>query len=410
MAFGETLWMLTLYVAIFIHSLLLAWGVYCHLTRTHIPPGITHGAKLRIISMASGYVFGLGLLLEKLGICHRYMIWRILDVWIPPKRYQGLVIKDLVFDGVPVRVHWPQTSSAENKRGVMYFHGGISLFGTMRAHERTCCYIAHQSESVVVNVNFRLAPEHLYPTPVLDCCTAATHFLKHAKEYGVDPNHIAIGGDSSGGTIATAVCQQLVARKDLPRVRAQFLIYPFVQAVDFNLPSHQQYHSVPPLFRKRTVKHGFMYLTGKMVNVDGIIKGAHVSADIWLKHRKWVSADNIPEEFKVRGYVPAVPPPFSQKLHEICKRGFEPMFSPLLAEDNIICQLPQTLILTCEYDIIRDDGLLYKKRLEDSGVPVTWHHLQDGFHGITLSFGLGPLEFPAARKCLQHVADFLKGT
>nr|XP_028566543.1 arylacetamide deacetylase-like 3 isoform X1 [Podarcis muralis] len=272
-----------------------------------------------------------------------------------------------------------------------------------------CRAIAHQTDSVVMCAEYRLVPEHPYPVPVLDCLTAVIYFMKNAKEYGVDASRIAIAGESSGGTFTAAICQELVTREDLPRVRAQVLIYPFLQGLDFNLPSYQQNHSVPPMFRKRTVKVGLTYLTGKTMNVDGVLKGAHVPPDLREKYQKWINADNIPEEFKARGYVPVAPAPFLEELYEQVKRGTETMFVPLLAEDDIIRQLPETFILTCEYDGFRDDGLLYKKRLEDNGVPVTWYHVQDGYHGIMALAGWGPLAFLNTQKCLQSVIQFLKG-
>ncbi|XP_053226093.1 arylacetamide deacetylase-like 4 [Podarcis raffonei] len=409
MAFGGTLWMLILYMIIFIHSLLFARGVYYHFTRIHIPPGITHSRKLYIFSFALGYLLELGVFLEKMGICHRYVICRAVYDAIPTKKDLNLIRKDLVFDGVPVRVYWPKTPAAGNRRGIIYFHGGTGILGSIRACENVCCSIVHESDSVVVNVGFRLAPEHPYPVPVLDCLTATIHFLKNAKEYGVDPNYIAIAGESSGGTFAAAICQELVTREDLPRVRAQVLINPFLQPGDFDLPSYQQNQSVPPLFRKRVIKFGLRYLTGKDMNVDPFIKGAHVPPDLREKYKKWISADNIPEEFKARGYVPVEPAPFSKELYEQVKRGTEAMFAPLVAEDDIIRQLPETFLLTCEYDVLRDDGLLYKKRLLDNGVPVTHHHLTDACHSTICYLGWGPLEFPSSKKCLQHVVQFLKG-
>ncbi|XP_060125954.1 arylacetamide deacetylase-like 4 [Zootoca vivipara] len=409
MAFGGTLWMLILYMIIFIHFLLFARGVYYHFTRTHIPPGITHSIKLHIFSFAMGYFLDLGVFLEKLGICHRFVILRAVYDAMPTRKDSKLIRKDLVFDGVPVRVYWPKTSPAGNRRGIIFLHGGAGLIGSIRTSENVCCSIVHESDSVVVSVGYRLAPEHPYPVPVLDCLTAAIHFLKNAKEYGVDPNCIAIVGESSGGTFATAICQELVTREDLPRLRAQVLIYPMLQTVDFDLPSYQQNQLVPPLFRERAIKFGGRHLTGKDINVDGVIKGAHVPYDLREKYQKWISADYIPEEFKARGYVPHAPAPFSEELYEQVKRSAETMFAPLLAEDDIIRQLPETFILTCEYDIIRDDGLLYKKRLEDNGVPVTYHHLPDACHATISYLGWGPLEFPSSKKSLQHVAQFLKG-
>ncbi|XP_032992088.1 arylacetamide deacetylase-like 4 isoform X1 [Lacerta agilis] len=409
MAFGGTLWMLILYMIIFIHVLLFARGVYYHFTRTHIPPGITDGRKLLFFSFVLGYLLELGVFLEKLGICHRYVLCRAAYDNMPTRKDSKLIRKDLVFDGVPVRVYWPKTSPAGNRRGIIYLHGGAGLIGSIRASENICSSIARESDSVLVSVGFRLAPEHPYPVPVLDCLTAAIHFLKNAKEYGVDPNCIAIVGDSSGGTFATAICQELVTRQNLPRLRAQVLINPFLQTGDFDLPSYQQNQSVPPLFRKRIIKFGVRHLTGKDMNVDGVIKGAHIPPDLWEKSRKLISADNIPEEFKARGYVPKAPAPFSEELYEQVKRGRETMFAPLLAEDDIIRQLPETFILTCEYDVLRDDGLLYKKQLEDNGVPVTHHHLPDAGHATICYLGWGPLEFPSSKKCLQHVVQFLKG-
>lgn len=256
---------------------------------------------------------------------------------------------------------------------------------------------------------YRLSPEYAPPIQNQDCLTAAVHFLKNAKDYGVDPNCIVIGGDSSGASGAAALCQELVGRGDLPRVRAQILMYPFLQALDFNLPSYQQNQSVPILFKKRAISLGFRYFKTKTDDLAQIMKNAHVPEDVKEKYKKWVSADNIPDEFKAKGYSPVVPAPFSKRLYELTKPALETWFSPLLAEDEIIRRLPETFLLTCEYDVLRDDGLLYKKRLEDNGVPVTWHHLRDGFHGICYPIDLGPLEFASTRISMKNIIHFLRG-
>ncbi|XP_042336087.1 arylacetamide deacetylase-like 3, partial [Sceloporus undulatus] len=389
MTLGSTLWTLATYMSIVVLCSLLAWGVYYDLTRTHIPPGVIQPAKLWLGNFFSSPVTRLAVVIEKLGICHRYKLWRLAMNGIPPMKSSKLIIKDLFFDEIPVRVYWLKTASSGNRRGMVYLHGGAGLFGSIQSYERVCRHIARESDTVVVCVGFRLAPEHPFPIPVLDCCTATIHFLKNAEEYGVDSNRIVVCGDSSGGTFAAAVCQHLVPRKDLPRVRAQILFYPFLQGMDFNLPSYQQSHSIPVLFKKRAIKLGIMYLIGKQVNVDGLMKNAHVPKHLWVKYQKWISADLIPEEFKARGYVPIEPAPFCQELYELFREGSNPMFSPLIAEDDVIRQLPETFLLTCEYDVLRDDGLLYKKRLEDNGVPVTWHHVKDGFHGIMFPIDYG---------------------
>ncbi|KAJ6656866.1 hypothetical protein lerEdw1_003197 [Lerista edwardsae] len=349
-----------------------------------------------------------GNFLEKLGICHELALNRRMFDGVSPSPDSNLLIKNLIFDDVPVRVYWPKTHVTGQRRGVLYFHGGMGLLGTFRGYERVCRNIAEGSDSVVVCVGFRLAPEHPYPIQVRDCLTAAVHFLKHAEEFGVDSNHIVIVGDSSGGTYTAAVAQELVTRVDLPRLRAQILIYPFLQALDFNLPSYQQNHSCPVISKKVALQLGFRILGKKVIGVDAIMKNAHVSEAMRVKYRKWVSADLIPAEFKLRSFEPPVLAPFSEELHEMMKPVFETRFSPLLVEDEVIRQLPETFLLTCEYDIFRDDGLLYKKRLEDNGVPVTWYHAQEGFHGIFLFLGYPYLEDQTSRDSFKHVMHFLK--
>ncbi|KFV79460.1 Arylacetamide deacetylase-like 4, partial [Struthio camelus australis] len=248
-------------------------------------------------------------------------------------------------------------------------------------YERTCRYFARKSNSVVVSVGYRLAPEYPYPAQFEDCLAATTHFLRTAEDYGVDPTRVVICGDSSGGTLTAAVAQAMVNRKDLPKLRAQILIYPFLQGVDFNLPSYQQNKGVPVLLKERTLILGLKYLNKDLSVMNEIFKGVHVPEDLQLKYQKWLSPDNIPEEFKTRGYKPRKIYPSSEELYAKAKPIFDPVFSPLLAEDTVIPQLPEAFILTCEFDVLRDDGLLYKKRLEDHGVKVTWCHLEDGFHG-----------------------------
>ncbi|NXE94114.1 ADCL3 protein, partial [Menura novaehollandiae] len=103
------------------------------------------------------------------------------------------------------------------------------------SHDRICQYIAKESGSLVVSVGYRLAPEHKCPAAYEDCLNATEHFLQHMEHYGVDPTRVVVCGDSAGGNLAAVVSQTLAGRSDLPRLRAQILIYPGLQALDFNL-------------------------------------------------------------------------------------------------------------------------------------------------------------------------------
>lgn len=256
---------------------------------------------------------------------------------------------------------------------------------------------------------YRLAPEHPYPAQFEDCVTATIHFLRTAQDYGVDPSRIIICGDSSGGTLTAAVAQALVNRRDLPKLRAQILIYPFLQCMDFDLPSYQQNKGVPILLKERAITFGLRYTNKDVRLLEKITELSYIPEDLRVKYKKWVSADHIPEEFKARGYKPSPTLPFAEETFVMLRPLLNPVFSPLLAEDSVIARLPEAFILTCEYDVLRDDGLLYKKRLEDHGIKVTWCHLQEGFHGTVFLALWGRLfAFRSGKKGLEKIVNFLR--
>ncbi|NXX47705.1 ADCL4 protein, partial [Tricholaema leucomelas] len=396
--------LLVLFSAVFVGGfiLLVMAAINFHLSNSEIPPGVSHPVKLRIIHITSIVTAVVGRILENTGICSQIGFVRYLQGWTlgeDPK----LFIKELWFKKVPVRIYQPKVPSASQRKGVMFFHGGGWVLGSFETHEKLCCYMARESESVVIAVRYRLAPEHKYPAAYEDCLNATIHFMRNTEHYGVDPANVIVCGDSAGGNLAAAVSQTLASRSDLPRLRAQILIYPGLQAVDFNLPSYQQNQRVPLLSREHAAFFALQYLNGHAANMEEVLAGAHIPVDIKLKYSKWVSPDNIPEKFKVRGYKPHVLLDCTTEVYEKVKRFCEPSLCPLLAEDAVVQQLPESFILTCEYDVLRDDGLLYKKRLEDNGVRVTWYHLEDGFHGIITTFNNVWLSFPGGTRGLDNI-------
>uniref|UniRef100_A0A669QQQ7 Alpha/beta hydrolase fold-3 domain-containing protein n=1 Tax=Phasianus colchicus TaxID=9054 RepID=A0A669QQQ7_PHACC len=345
-------------------------------------------------------VFEQGKILEKIGICSQISFVRYMQGIKALGADQKLFIEDLWFEKVPVRIYQPKAPSASPRRGVMFFHGGGWVFGSLVGHVL--------NSHLEIDSKQRVTPEHKYPAAYEDCLHASIHFMKNAEHYGVDPAQISVCGDSAGGNLAAAVSQTLAGRADLPRLRAQILIYPILQALDFNLPSYKQNQAIPLLFQERAAFYVLQYLNGNSSNLEQVLEGSHIPIDIKLNYRKWVSEDYIPERFKVRGYKPHVLLDCSTEVYETVKRFCEPNLCPLLAEDAVVQQLPESFILTCEYDVLRDDGLLYKKRLEDNGVRVTWCHLEDGFHGIINSFNSEWMSFSSGKRGLDNIVNFLK--
>ncbi|XP_030319302.1 arylacetamide deacetylase-like 4 isoform X2 [Calypte anna] len=376
-------------------------------TEAEIPPEVDQPSKLHLYHCCYTLMQILAEILENLGIIKEHILIRLITDGLPACRDSKLFTKDLLFAEVPVRVYLPRVPSASKRRGIIFIHGGCGIFGSIRGYERICQYIARKSDSVLVSLGYRLSPEHKYPAQTLDCLTATVHFLKTAENYGVDPERIIIYGDSAGGTFATSVCQELVNRRDIPKICAQVLIYPFLQSLNFNLPSHQKNASFALFSRERAVHFILKYLQKDCSMKEAVLAGSHVPQSMNLKYKKWISPDFIPDVFKL-GYKPPPPAPFLPQVHKETKEMFHTRFSPLLAEDAVVGGLPDTCLITCEHDVLRDDGLLYKKRLEDNNVRVTWHHMDKGFHGVLGFFGYGIFSFSTASKIVDQTVNFIE--
>lgn len=196
---------------------------------------------------------------------------------------------------------------------LVFFHGGGFMLGDLDTHDGLCRGLANGAECVVVSVDYPLAPEHKFPAAP-DACFAATQWVaEHAASIGVDATRIAVGGDSAGGNLA-AVVAHMARDNGGPALTFQLLIYP---DLDF-----------------RRTNFSITEYAGKYGNISR--DAQHWFMDSYL---------NSSEE----------------KL--------DPRVSPLLAPD--LAGLPPALIVTAEYDALRDEGEEYGQRLEEAGVPVT---------------------------------------
>uniref|UniRef100_A0ACB8EEH0 Uncharacterized protein n=1 Tax=Sphaerodactylus townsendi TaxID=933632 RepID=A0ACB8EEH0_9SAUR len=351
-----------------------------------------------------------GVVLETLGLYTIVGLLRMATMGLPTLWDFSLRIQNLKFDGVKVRVYQPKIQAAQKRKGLLYFHGGAGTYGCVGSYERVLRHFAKETDSVVMAVGYNLGPENPYPNQYTECYKATVHFMKNAEDFGVDPSRIIISGDSCGANFATRICQLLAERTDLPKVHAQVLIYPALQGVDFYLPSYQQNKRVPIMWREFVAYFACLYLRKSTSIIPDVLESCHVPEDLKRKYSKWVSADLIPDEFKTRSYKPQDPAlyKFKPQVYEQMKEVLEETFSPMLVEDAVIRKLPQTYMLICEFDVVRDDGLLYKKRLEDNGVPVTLCHIKGGIHGVLSLFGYGIFSFPSAELIVRDVTKFIK--
>jgi acetyl esterase len=232
---------------------------------------------------------------------------------------------------------------------VVFFHGGGWVAGTLETHDPYCRALAIEADVVVVSVDYRLAPEHKFPAGLEDCAAATEWVMAHAGELGGDASRVIVAGDSAGGTLATVLALQ---RRDagLAKLAGQILLYPATSYYD------------PP-----TASYG--------ENAEGY--GLTQKGMIWFWDH-YLNDKSEAEDFRV---------------------------APLIAHS--LAGSPRAFVVTAEYDVLRDEGQAYAKRMSEEGVPVT-HVFAEGMnHGFAASANEFPF-LPQAKEMLRRVAEWVK--
>ncbi|XP_034294863.1 neutral cholesterol ester hydrolase 1 isoform X1 [Pantherophis guttatus] len=312
-------------------------------------------------------------------------------------------ITDAIFDGVEVRVYQPDTQISQKTlhRSIVYIHGGgWALLSTKGGYYNHLCEIMAESlDAVVISIDYRLVPDFHFPAQFDDILRATKHFLLPdvLTQYSVDPARIAISGDSAGGNLAAAVCQEISQEENITnRFKLQALIYPVLQPFDFNTPSYQQNKLSPILTRSVMVEFWVEYFNGSYDFVQSMLMNNHTSLDVseansFRDRVDWTFL--LPSRFR-KNYKLIAPTTGKPEIIQNIPALLDARAGPLLAEKELLRLQPKTYIMTCEIDILRDDGLMYAKRLEKAGVEVTIDHFEDCFHGCML-FTIWPLNFSA---------------
>jgi acetyl esterase/lipase len=219
---------------------------------------------------------------------------------------------------IPVRIYTP--TSAARLPGLIYFRGGGFVLGTLDSSDRACRDLAHLSGRVVVSVDYRLAPEHPFPAAVDDAVAATKYVIENASEFEIDPNQVAVGGESAGGNLA-AVTALRCRHGVTPPLAFQLLIYPLVDFAD-DSPSMREFAN-----------------------------GHFITSDLLA--------------YFERHYLN----PGQDRRH--------PEASPLMAD---LRGLPPAFVMTAECDPLRDQGEAYARKLEQAGVPVTLKRYEGMIH------------------------------
>ncbi|WP_125079346.1 alpha/beta hydrolase [Mycobacterium sp. P7213] len=250
--------------------------------------------------------------------------------------------EDRVIDGpggaLPIRIYRPAGTESGGAPVVVFFHGGGFVAGDLDTHDGTARMHAVDAGAVVVSVDYRLAPENLFPAAVEDAMAATEWVADHATELGVDPSKLAVAGDSAGGNLAAVVCQ-LARDAGGPKIAFQLLWYP-ATTYDGSLPSFTENANAP------------------------IIDSAAIAA--------------LTRAYA--GDLDLTSPPAN--------------LAPARAEN--LAGLPPAYIAVAGHDPLRDDGIRYGELLAAAGVPVQVHNAETLVHGYLGYAGVIPVATEAA--------------
>lgn len=360
-----------------------------------LPGSVSDPWKLMLLDATFRGAQQVSNLIHSLGLSHHLIALNFIIVSFGKKSAQSsaqVKVTDTDFDGVEVRVFEGSPKPDEPlRRSMVYIHGGGWALASAKIsyYDELCTAMAEELNAVIVSIEYRLVPQVHFPEQIYDVIRATKYFLQPEvlEKYKVDPGRIGVSGDSAGGNLAAALGQQFTYVDSLrSKLKLQALIYPVLQALDFNTPSYQQNMNTPILPRHVMVKYWVDYFKGNYDFVQAMIVNNHTSLDVdraaALRARlNWTSL--LPESI-TKSYEPVMQTTGDARIIQEIPQLLDASSSPLIADQEVLQYLPKTYILTCEHDVLRDDGIMYAKRLERAGVDVTLDHFEDGFHGCMI--------------------------
>jgi acetyl esterase len=250
---------------------------------------------------------------------------------------------------VSIRVVRPPGNREKTLPVVIFTHGGGWVLGGFDTHERLVRELANNADAAVVFVDYTSSPEAQYPIPIEEAYAATKWVAENGKSINIDPSRLAIAGDSVGGNMAAAVTL-LAKERGGPKITFQALFYPVTDA-NFDTPSY-------------------------LANQDGY----------WLTREamKWFWNNYAPNNATRK----------------------EPTVSPLQASIDRLKGLPPALVITDEFDVLRDEGEAYAHKLMQAGVSVTATRYLGTIHDFMMLNVI--TDTPAVRGAIDQASGVLK--
>ncbi|MBT4206296.1 MAG: alpha/beta hydrolase [Proteobacteria bacterium] len=245
---------------------------------------------------------------------------------------------------IPIRVYTPRAIGDEKLPVVVLYHGGGWVIGDLESHDNQCRYLANEADSIVVAVDYRLAPEHIFPAGVKDCIAATEWVVANAASIGGDSSRVAVTGDSAGGNMAAVVALQL-----REKIVFQLLVYPVTDFSDNVYPSREEFGG------------GAYFLSMEDMAWFGGLYTNNGEVSLLDEHATVMSVTDL------AGVAPA-------------------------------------LTITAGFDPLRDEGKAYAEKLKKAGIKSDYKCYDGTIHGFTLF----PGALEAGKEALGLMVSSLK--
>ncbi|MEM6898950.1 MAG: alpha/beta hydrolase [Pseudomonadota bacterium] len=259
-------------------------------------------------------------------------------------------VSALTVDGamgaLPGRLYTPLGAGIGPGPGIVFFHGGGFVLGDLDSHDMICRRLADASRCRVLSVDYRLAPEHKFPAAHADAEASWRWAIERAELLNMDPERIAVAGDSAGGNLAAFLCQEM-SREDGPLPALQLLFYPLMQFVDIRA-------------KKMSFQEGGFFISPNMFDY---FRDAYVGRETDRTDKR---------------------------------------VSPLFAPEEDFAGLPPAYVMLCGWDPLRDEGRVYANKLESHGVPVTVKEHLSMVHGFLNLTSVSKV----AREAVREAGEF----
>lgn len=260
-----------------------------------------------------------------------------------------VLVEDVSFkarEGQEIFLRVYRKNKANTQAPMVFFHGGCWVFCSIDSHDPICRKLAYDNDMTVISVGYRLAPEHPFPRGVQDAYDAVQWIDQNRKELNLDASAITLCGDSAGANICIAI-SHMVAENPQVTLAAQILFYPITDVSSMNTQSYQKF-----------------------------AKNHFLTADLM--------------QYASNHYLPQA----SDRSHHLVS----PLHSKQLASQ------PKTLILSAEFDVLRDEGEAFAQKLAKAGVNTRCLR----YNGLIHAFAAIAGKIPLALSSFEDINEFIK--